>query len=77
MSQRVSIMGKIEPASCECHKGQFIASIFLNIPGREPQYITNVPFKTEKEAKAEMPTLLQLAADQLTLLAEPSAPTLH
>lgn len=43
----VGFMGAVQPAQCDCHKGQFFALVFLLHPvlGRVP--VANEPFPTE------------------------------
>lgn len=58
----IAFTGFIEPAQCECHKGQFmvVACIIHPIMGR--QSIGNKAFQTEKEAEDNLAAFVQKAA---------------
>ena len=60
---KIGFTGEVVAAECKCHKGQFLAVIYMIHPEQGRIYLHNVPFKTESEAAKELDNVVMLAAE--------------
>lgn len=58
----IGFAGLVEPANCECHKGQFMAVAFLIHPTQGRIHLANNAFPTEAAANAELDNFVKAVA---------------
>lgn len=61
----IGFMGEVQPANCECHKGQFICVAFLLHPLQGRVYLGNAAFETEKIANENLDKFVNFTAGEV------------
>lgn len=62
LTSEVGFTGHIEPAQCECHKGQFMATVFLVHPVAGHIHLANCAYPTEAIAEKELDGFVKAVA---------------
>lgn len=53
-TSEIAFVGEVQPANCDCHKGQFLCVAFLIHPIQGRVYLGNAAFATEEIAEKEL-----------------------
>ena len=61
---KVSFMGQVLEATCECHKGQWLTVAFLLHPVEGKVELGNNAWPDEETAKRELERFVQVAAEE-------------
>lgn len=51
---QVGFGGEVRPATCQCHKGQFVVHVYAVISGGGSENLGARPFATEDEANSQL-----------------------